>query len=54
MVSQAKSLLLEAFVQRNYQQFQEGKLRNRKQKPGESATAYYYDVIDLCSSFTKE
>ena len=47
---QDKSRLLEAFKKGNYEQFQEGKLRNRKQLPNESATEYYYDVVSLCKS----
>ena len=34
----------------NYAQFQEGKLRSRKQGHGESALDYYYDVIALCKA----
>ena len=47
-VKQARTRLLETFRKGNHAQFQEGKLRNRKQQPGESATEYYYDVISLC------
>ena len=49
-VEGAKSLLLKAFQKGNYVQFQEGKLRNRKQGKYESAVEYYYDVIGLCNS----
>ena len=46
-VKQAKTQLLETFRKGNYVQFQEGKLRSRKQRPGESAIDYFYDIISL-------
>ena len=49
-VAQAKTQLLRAFKKGNYAQFQEGKLRSRKQGHGESALDYYYDVIALCKA----
>ena len=47
---QAKSRLLETFKKGNYEQFQEGKLRNGKQLPNESVMEYYYEVVSLCKS----
>jgi hypothetical protein len=43
-----KELFLQEFLQENYSLFQETRLRSRKQGSIEPATAYFYDVVDLC------
>lgn len=43
-----KQLFLREFKRDNYTLFQEARLRSRRQGPKESATEYFYDVMDLC------
>ncbi len=45
---QVKTLFEVSFQQENYTLYQEQKLRDKKQERGESATSYYYDVLNLC------
>ena len=46
----AKALLLTDFQKGKHKQYQEGKLRNRRQAKNETAVSYFYDVISLCKS----
>ena len=39
---------IEAFQSQTFKARAETRLRERKQRPGESALGYYYDVLDLC------
>lgn len=45
-----RSLFFKEFQPEGYGRCQESKLRNRQQQTNESATEYYYDVMDLCRS----
>ena len=49
-VTGLRSTFLAEFQPEGYGRYQENKLRNRKQGAGESATDYYYDIMDLCRS----